>query len=50
MHVHWLDAAAVLGVGGVWLALFAANLKSRALLPQNDPRIEFSIAQTANAN
>jgi len=50
MHVHWLDAAAVLGLGGVWLALFAANLKSHALLPQNDPRIEYSIAQPANAN
>lgn len=50
IHVHWLDAAAVAGLGGAWLVLFCANLKARALLPQNDPRIEYSIAQPANAN
>lgn len=49
MHVHWLDFSTIVGVGGVWLALFAANLKRHALLPQNDPRIEYSIAQLANA-
>jgi hypothetical protein len=50
VHVHWLDAAALVGLGGFWLALFSANLKRHPLLPQNDPRIEYSIAQTANAN
>jgi hypothetical protein len=50
LHVHWLDAAAVLGLGGVWLAVFSANLKRHALLPQNDPRIEYSVVQTAHAN
>jgi hypothetical protein len=50
VHVHWLDAAAMVGLGGVWLALFSANLKRHPLLPQNDPRIEYSIAQPANAN
>jgi hypothetical protein len=49
-HVHWLDAAAVLGLGGVWLALFSANLKRHPLLPQNDPRIQYAIAQPAHAN
>jgi hypothetical protein len=50
LHVHWLDAAAVLGLGGVWLAVFSANLKRHALLPQNDPRIEYAVAQTAHAH
>jgi hypothetical protein len=49
LHVHWMDSAAVLGLGGVWLALFAANLKRSPLLPQNDPRIEYSILRLANA-
>lgn len=49
IHVHWLDFAAVLGVGGVWLGVFASNVKRRALLPENDPRIEYSTAQLANA-
>ena len=46
LHVHWLDFAAVLGLGGIWLALFAANLKRHALLPQNDPRIEYYNSRT----
>jgi hypothetical protein len=48
--VHWLDLAALLGLGGVWLAVFSANLKRHGLLPQNDPRIEYAIFQTAHAN
>jgi hypothetical protein len=35
--VHWLDLALPIGLGGVWIALFARELTSRALLPVNDP-------------
>jgi hypothetical protein len=35
--VHWMDVALPLGLTGVWLFLFARNLRSRALLPLNDP-------------
>jgi hypothetical protein len=35
--IHWMDAAAVAGLGGLWLFLFAQQLKSRALLPYKDP-------------
>lgn len=50
IRVHWLDFAAVLGVGGIWMALFVINLKSKALLPRNDPRIEYSLPSSlANA-
>lgn len=48
LHAHWLDAAALFGVGGAWLGMFAANLKRHPLLPQNDPRIEFSPPQPAH--
>jgi hypothetical protein len=37
---HWLDLAAPIGLGGLWLALFAWQLKSRPLLPLHDNRIE----------
>jgi hypothetical protein len=37
---HWMDWLAMLGIGGVWLWRFAANLKSRPLLPLHDPRME----------
>ena len=48
-HIHWLDFAAPAGLGGVWLAVFAFHLKRRALLPQNDPRIEYQFPAVANA-
>jgi hypothetical protein len=49
IRVHWLDAAAFVGLGGLWLAGFAASLKRRALLAVNDPRIEFPTASLAHA-
>ena len=41
-RVHWLDAAAPVAIGGVWLAAFLWQLTKRPLLPVNDP--EFSEA------
>lgn len=38
--IHWLDLAAPLAVGGVWLSLFARRLKKEALMPLHDPRLE----------
>jgi hypothetical protein len=35
--LHWLDFAAVLGMGAIWLLVFFRNLGSRALLPARDP-------------
>jgi len=40
VHVHWLDLAALLGVGGIWIADFLFELKRRPALPQNDPRLQ----------
>lgn len=37
--VSWLDFAAFIGVGGVWLATFLAALNRAPLLPSHDPRI-----------
>ena len=37
--VHWLDPAAVAAIGGAWLWLYVAQLKTRPLLPLNDPAI-----------
>jgi hypothetical protein len=33
VYLHWLDIAAPVGVGGVWMALFLWQLQRRALLP-----------------
>jgi hypothetical protein len=37
---HWLDVAAAVGLGGVWVALFLSNLRSRPLLPLRDAGLE----------
>lgn len=37
--IHWMDLLAPIGIGGVWIAAFMWQLKSRALLPVNDPRL-----------
>ena len=36
--IHWLTFVAPLGVGGIWLAAFLAQMKTRPLLPLRDPR------------
>jgi hypothetical protein len=42
--IHWLDFAAVIGMGGVWLAFFFATLSSRALVPAHDPHFKEAMA------
>ena len=37
-HFHWLDVVALIGIGGIWLAVFLTYLKSRSLVPLRDPR------------
>jgi hypothetical protein len=39
LHVHWLDLAAPVGVGGLWLWAFARQLRQRPLLPVGEPEI-----------
>lgn len=34
-HVSWMDVAALLGIGGIWLAIFAGILGKGTLLPVN---------------
>ncbi|MFQ5737677.1 MAG: hypothetical protein ACE5JX_01580 [Acidobacteriota bacterium] len=38
LNFHWSDLFAILGIGGVWCALFTRRLGERALLPLHDPR------------
>ncbi|HET7218914.1 MAG TPA: hypothetical protein VFJ02_12750 [Vicinamibacterales bacterium] len=35
--IHWMDVAVPVGLTGIWMFLFARNLRSRAMLPVNDP-------------
>lgn len=44
IHIHWMDFAAPIGLGGLWIAACAASLKRAGLLTKNDPRISYSFA------
>ncbi len=37
--ISWLDLAAPVGVGGIWIYFFLRELARHPLLPMNDPRI-----------
>jgi hypothetical protein len=43
-QIHWLDLAASIGIGGVWLAVFLWQLEERPLLPVNDPEFAEALA------
>jgi hypothetical protein len=44
-QVNWMDVAAPIAFGGLWLAMFATQLSKRALIPINDPQYESVIEQ-----
>ena len=42
--LSWVDFAAVLGIGGIWLVFFFRNLAARSLVPARDPYFKEAIA------
>ncbi len=48
LHFHWMDILAPIGVGGIWLARFIQQLKSRPLLPLYDPYLEEAFSSTGS--
>jgi hypothetical protein len=42
--INWVDFAAVLGIGGLWLVYFFRNLSGRALVPAKDPYFKEAVA------
>jgi hypothetical protein len=49
VRVHWLDLAAAVGIGGVWLAMFARQLEAQPLLPLHDPGLSDAVSPTGEA-
>jgi len=41
LNIHWLDFAAFIGIGGLWLYFFLTSLAKMnvPLLPAHDPRM-----------
>jgi hypothetical protein len=48
-YLHWLDFAALAGIGGIWIAAFLYYLGQSALLPLRDPRFVERLTQTEAA-
>jgi hypothetical protein len=46
--LSWLDFAAVLGLGALWLLVFFRNLGARALVPAHDPYFEDALANVGH--
>lgn len=44
VHIHWLDLATLIALGGFWVGMFATGLKRAPLLIRNDPRISYSFS------
>jgi hypothetical protein len=44
LFVHWLDLAAPLAIGGLWLWMFLTQLRQRPLLAIGDPYLRESLA------
>ena len=50
LEVYWTDLAALIGLGGIWLAFFIRNLRARPLLPERDPRDTYSLLVKAHGH
>ena len=47
---HWLDLAAPLGIGGIWLAFYFWNLRDVTLAPLGDPRLQDALERIAHGD
>jgi hypothetical protein len=45
LTVHWLDVAAIAGIGGLWVTMFLWRLGARPLLAPNDPELAPALAR-----
>jgi hypothetical protein len=45
LTVDWFDPVTVIGICGVWLALFIRELKSRPMLPLRDPHLADALSE-----
>jgi hypothetical protein len=43
-QIHWLDAATLIGVGGLFVGALGLTLRGQALVPVRDPRLAESLA------
>jgi hypothetical protein len=44
-EVHWLDAAALIGIGGIWVAIFVGSLAKRPLVPGHETMVRSALSR-----
>jgi hypothetical protein len=44
LRVHWMDLAATIGLGGLWLFLFARQARTAPVLPVGEPEVRALLA------
>jgi hypothetical protein len=49
LHLSWMDLAAVAGIGGLWLYLFARQARTRPVLPVGEPAVRALLAAPQRA-
>jgi hypothetical protein len=49
LRFHWMDLAATLGIGGLWLFLFARQVRTRPVLPLGEPAVRGLVERRAEA-
>lgn len=49
-HISWMHLVGLIGIGGLWFALFLRELGRRSLIPINDPQYESVVAQAHAAH
>jgi len=50
LRVHWMDLAAVLGLGGLFVWLFTRQLRGASLLPVGEPEVRELVSARAEAH
>jgi hypothetical protein len=43
--IHWLDAASIAGIGGLWLFFFSRRLSKSPMIPPDDPELPQTFRQ-----
>jgi len=49
LRAHWLDVVLALGIGGLWLWLFAREVRTRPVLPVGEPEMAELLAARGTA-
>lgn len=49
LQIHWMDFAAAIGLGGLWIGFYFRHLKAWPLVPRHDPRLAQALEHAEEA-